>query len=174
VRPVAAGSARRVAAGLPVGAVEVVGFRTTDELGQTCVIGAVHRGGSSVNNFNPSVLTAASSHTVGTITAGCRTETCGTGNEPTGFRLSSKNQDSWTFNWQAPNTAVGDVKFCLAGHEGSSVVGCRRRAFRLLRSGSSTAAAGWWRGLRCPNRANRLSGPRRTATAVALPLASAS
>ncbi len=117
--PGSSGSCASTCHGSSGGTVEVVGFPAAYELSQTYVISAVHRGGSTISNFNASVRTAAGSHTIGTITAGYLTATYNTGSEPNGVHLSGNNQDSCTFSWQAPDTAVGDVKLYLAGHQGS-------------------------------------------------------
>ncbi|MBM3313568.1 hypothetical protein FJY70_03120 [candidate division WOR-3 bacterium] len=105
------------------GTIEVVGFPAAYELGQTYVVSVVHRGGSSINNFNASVRVGSGSATIGIITAGYRTATYSIGTEPNGVHLSSENRDSCTFTWQAPDTAVGDVKLYLAGHQGRSMNG---------------------------------------------------
>ncbi len=118
--PGSSGSCASSCHGSPGGTIEVIGFPTAYDLSQVYVISVVHSGGSSINNFNASVRTAEGSHTTGTITAGFRTATYSTGSEPNGVHLSSNNQDSCTFNWQAPDTAVGDVKLYLTGHQSSS------------------------------------------------------
>ncbi|MCX6842669.1 MAG: hypothetical protein NTX53_10350 [candidate division WOR-3 bacterium] len=99
------------------GSIEVVGFPAAYELDSSYVISVVHRGGPSISNFNASVRIDSTSHTAGTITAGYRTETYSTGSEPNGVHLSSGGRDSCTFTWQAPDSAVGDVKLYLAGHQ---------------------------------------------------------
>ena len=116
--PGTSGSCASTCHGPSGGAIEAVGFPAAYELGHTYVISVVHRGGSTISNFNASVRTAGGSHTTGTITAGYLTATYNTGSEPNGVHLSSDNQDSCTFSWQAPDTAVGDVKLYLAGHQG--------------------------------------------------------
>lgn len=121
--PGSSGSCASTCHGTSGGAIEVVGFPATYELSQTYVISVVHSGGSSICNFNASVRTASGSHTTGTITAGYLTATYNTGSEPNGVHLASNNQDSCTFSWQAPDTAVGDVKLYLAGHQSSNVDG---------------------------------------------------
>ena len=105
------------------GTIEVVGFPTAYTLGQSYVVNVVHRSGSSISNFNASVRVGTTSHTAGTITAGYRTSTYSATGEPNGVHLSSENRDSCTFTWTAPDTAVGDVKLYLAGHQGSSMSG---------------------------------------------------
>jgi hypothetical protein len=117
------GSCASACHGSSGGIIEVIGFPAAYELGQTYIISVVHNGGSSINNFNASVRTASGSHTIGTITAGYQTATYSTGSEPNGVHLSSNNRDSCTFNWQAPDTAVGDVKLYLAGHQSSNKSG---------------------------------------------------
>jgi len=117
------GSCASTCHGTSGGTIQVVGFPAAYELSQTYVISVVHRGGSSISNFNASVRTASGSHTTGTITAGYLTATYNTGTEPNGVHLSSNNQDSCTFSWQAPDTAVGDVKLYLAGHQSSNADG---------------------------------------------------
>jgi hypothetical protein len=121
--PGSSGSCASTCHGSSGGTIEVVGFPAAYELSQTYVISVVHSGGSSINNFNASVRTAGGSHTTGTITAGYRTATYSTGGEPNGVHLSSNDRDSCTFNWQAPDTAVGDVKLYLAGHQSSNKSG---------------------------------------------------
>ena len=121
--PGSSGSCASTCHGTSGGTIEVVGFPATYELSQTYVISVVHGGGSSISNFNASVRTASGSHTTGTITAGYRTATYSTGSEPNGVHLSSNNQDSCTFSWQAPDSAVGDVKLYLTGHQSSNVGG---------------------------------------------------
>ena len=101
------------------GTVEVVGFPAAYEPGRTYVISVFKQSGSSISNFNASVRTASGSHTTGTITAGYRSATYSTGSEPNGVHLSSNDQDSCTFSWQAPDTGVGDVKLYVAGHQGN-------------------------------------------------------
>ena len=105
------------------GTIAVVGFPATYEAGQSYVVSVVHRGGSSISNFNASIRVGTGSQTAGTITAGYRTAVYSIGSEPNGVHLSSENQDSCTFGWQAPDPAVGDVKLYLAGHQGSSQSG---------------------------------------------------
>jgi hypothetical protein len=117
--PGSSGACASTCHGASGGTIEVVGFPAAYELSHTYDISVVHSGGSSISNFNASVRTASGSHTTGTITAGYRTATYSTGNEPNGVHLSSNNQDSCTFSWQAPDTAVGDAKLYLAGHQGS-------------------------------------------------------
>ena len=99
------------------GTIEAIGLPAAYELRQTYIISVVHRGGSSISNFNASVRTASGSHTTGTVTAGFRTSTYSTGNEPNGAHLSSNNQNSCTFRWQAPDSSVGDLKLYVAGHQ---------------------------------------------------------
>ncbi len=101
------------------GTIAVVGFPAAYEAGQSYVVSVVHRGGSSINNFNASVRVGSGTQNAGTITAGYRTAVYSTGGESNGVHLSSEDQDSCTFNWQAPDPAVGDVKLYLAGHQGS-------------------------------------------------------
>ncbi len=121
--PGSSGSCASTCHGTSGGTIEVLGFPAAYELSQTYVISVVHSGGSSINNFNASVRTASGSHTTGTISAGYQTATYSTGNEPNGVHLSSDNRDSCTFSWQAPDTAVGDVKLHLAGHQSSNMGG---------------------------------------------------
>lgn len=101
------------------GTIQVVGFPAAYAAGQSYVISVVHRGGSSVSNFNASVRVGSGSQTAGTISAGYLTATYNTGSEPNGVHLSGRDQDSCTFSWQAPDPVVGDVKLYLAGHQGS-------------------------------------------------------
>jgi len=117
--PGSSGSCASTCHGSSGGTIEVVGFPAAYELSQTYVINVVHRGGSSINNFNASVRTVSGSHTTGTITAGYRTSTYSAGNEPNGVHLSTEDRDSCTFSWQAPDTGVGDINLYLAGHQGS-------------------------------------------------------
>jgi hypothetical protein len=105
--------------GTPGGTIEVVGFPATYELSRTYVVSIFHNGGSAIANFNASVRVGTGSQTAGTITAGYLTGTYSTGGEPNGVHLSSSDQDSCTFNWQAPDSGIGDVKLCLAGLQGS-------------------------------------------------------
>jgi hypothetical protein len=105
------------------GTTDVVGFPTAYTPGQSYVVSVVHRSGSSINNFNASVRIGSGPHTAGTITAGYQTATYSTTEETNGVHLSSDDQDSCTFNWQAPDTAVGDVKLYLAGHQDSGIEG---------------------------------------------------
>ena len=129
------------------GTIAVTGFPTAYELGQSYIISVVHIGGSSISNFNASVRAGSGSHTVGTITAGYRTETYSTGNEPNGVHLSSEGRDSCTFTWQAPDTAVGDVKLYLAGHQGS--YGGANTELVLTASQATGVSEGKSRSLRC-------------------------
>src|SRR5512139_3091218 len=91
------------------GTIQAVGFPTAYTPGQSYVVSVVHRGGSSIANFNASVRIGSGSQTAGTITAGYLTATYSTGNEANGVHLSGRDQDSCTFNWQAPSPGVGDV-----------------------------------------------------------------
>jgi hypothetical protein len=116
--PGTSGSCASTCHGSSGGTIQVVGFPAAYELSQTYVISVFKQSGSSISNFNASVRTASGSHTTGTITAGFRTSTYSTGNEPNGVHLSSNNQDSCTFSWQAPDSSVGDLKLYLAGHQG--------------------------------------------------------
>jgi len=105
--------------GSGTGTIEVVGFPVAYEQGQTYVISVFKQSGSSISNFNASVRVGTGTQTAGTITAGYRTATYSTGSEPNGVHLSSNDQDSCTFSWQAPDPAVGDVKLYVAGHQGN-------------------------------------------------------
>jgi hypothetical protein len=105
------------------GTIDVVGFPAAYTPGQSYVVSVVQRGGSSINNFNASVRIGTTSHTAGTVTAAYQTATYGTAEEPNGVHLSGENQDSCTFTWQASDTAVGDVKLYLAGHQSGSMGG---------------------------------------------------
>jgi len=101
------------------GTVQAVGFPPAYTPGHSYVISVVHRGGSSIANFNASVRIGSGSQTAGTITAGYQTATYSTGTESNGVHLSGRDQDSCTFNWQAPASGVGDVKLYVAGHQGA-------------------------------------------------------
>ena len=103
--------------GSGTGTIEVVGFPAAYEQGQSYVISVFKQSGSSISNFNASVRVGTGTQTAGTITAGYRTATYSTGSEPNGVHLSSNDQDSCTFSWQAPDPAVGDVKLYVAGHQ---------------------------------------------------------
>jgi hypothetical protein len=105
--------------GSGTGTIEVVGFPVDYEQGQTYVISVFKQSGSSISNFNASVRVGTGTQTAGTVTAGYRTATYSTGSEPNGVHLSSNDQDSCTFSWQAPDPAVGDVKLYVAGHQGN-------------------------------------------------------
>ena len=105
--------------GSGTGTIEVVGFPVAYEQGQTYVISVFKQSGSSISNFNASVRVGTGTQTAGTITAGYRTATYSTGSEPNGVHLSSNDQDSCTFSWQAPDPAVGDVKLYVTGHQGN-------------------------------------------------------
>ena len=105
--------------GSGVGAIQIVGFPVAYELGQSYEISVFKQSGSSISNFNASVRVGTTAQTAGTITAGYRTATYSTGNEPNGIHLSGSNQDSCTFTWTAPDTGVGDVRLYLAGHQGN-------------------------------------------------------
>lgn len=105
--------------GSGTGTIQVVGFPAAYEPGQSYVISVFKQSGSSISNFNASVRVGAGTQTAGTITAGYRTATYSNGSEPNGVHLSSNDQDSCTFNWQAPDPAVGDVKLYVAGHQGN-------------------------------------------------------
>ncbi len=101
------------------GTIDVVGFPATYQPGDTYVISVVHHGGSTISNFNASVRIDTGPHTAGAISAGYLTSTYNTGGEPNGVHLTSANQDSCTFNWQAPDTSAGEVRLYLAGLQGS-------------------------------------------------------
>ncbi|MBM3321962.1 hypothetical protein FJY69_00540 [candidate division WOR-3 bacterium] len=105
------------------GSIAVVGFPTSYGPAQTYTVSVVHRGGSSISNFNASVRIGTGSQTAGTITAGFQTTTYTKTGEPNGIRFSSNNRDSGTFTWTAPESAVGDVKLYLAGMQSSSMGG---------------------------------------------------
>jgi hypothetical protein len=100
------------------GTIDVVGFPAAYTPSQSYVVSVVQRGGSSINNFNASVRIGTTTYTAGTISAWYLTATYSSGTEPNGVHLSAEDQDSCTFNWTAPDTAVGDVKLYLAGHQG--------------------------------------------------------
>jgi len=104
--------------GTSSGRVTVAGFPESYVVGQSYVIRVATHGGGTISNFNASVRVGTGEQTAGTITAGYMTATYSTGNEPNGVHLSSDNQDSCNFNWQAPVTGVGDVKLYLAAHQG--------------------------------------------------------
>ena len=101
------------------GTVTVTGFPTAYTPGQTYVVNVVHRGGSTITNFNGSVRVGTGSTNAGTIAAGYRTATYNTGGETNGIHLSSDNRDSCTFSWSAPTPGVGTVTLYIAGHQGS-------------------------------------------------------
>jgi hypothetical protein len=117
--PGTSGSCASTCHGTTSGRVTVAGFPATYEVGQSYVIRVSTHGGGTISNFNASVRVGTGSQTAGTITAGYMTATYSTGNEPNGVHLSSNNQDSCNFNWQAPAGGVGDVKLYLAAHQGS-------------------------------------------------------
>ena len=117
--PGTSGSCASSCHGVSGGTIEVVGFPAAYELSQSYVVSVFKQSGSSISNFNASIRVGTTSHTAGTITAGYQTATYSTGNEPNGVHLASANQDSCTFSWKAPDSAVGDVKLYLAGHQGS-------------------------------------------------------
>ncbi|MBM3332076.1 hypothetical protein FJY68_09545 [candidate division WOR-3 bacterium] len=104
--------------GSGTGTIQVVGFPVAYELGQSYVISVFKQSGSSISNFNASVRVGTGSTNAGTITAGYQTATYNAGSESNGVHLSSSNRDSCTFSWQAPDTAVGDVKLYMAGIQG--------------------------------------------------------
>jgi hypothetical protein len=105
--------------GSGTGAIQVVGFPAVYEPGQTYVISVFKQTGSPISNFNASARVGSGAQTAGTITAGFRTATYNTGSEPNGVHLSSNDQDSCTFSWQAPDPGVGDVKLYVSGHQGN-------------------------------------------------------
>lgn len=117
--PGSGGSCASTCHGTSGGTIEVIGFPANYQLSDTYVISVVHRGGSTISNFNASVRVGTGSQTAGTITAGYLTGTYSTGDEPNGVHLSDSEQDSCTFNWQAPDSGIGDVKLYLAGLQGS-------------------------------------------------------
>ena len=121
--PGTTGSCASSCHGTSGGAIEVVGFPTEYTPGQSYPISVVHHSGSAINNFNASVRIDTTSNTAGTITAGYLTATYSITEEPNGIHLASNDQDSCTFNWQAPDTGVGDVKLYLAGHQYMSMDG---------------------------------------------------
>jgi hypothetical protein len=105
--------------GSGTGTIQVVGFPAAYEQGQSYVISVFKQSGSSISNFNASVRVGTGTQTAGTITAGYLTATYSTGSEPNGVHLSGSDKDSCSFNWQAPDSAVGDVKLYMAGHQGN-------------------------------------------------------
>jgi hypothetical protein len=105
------------------GTITVVGFPTSYEPSQSYLVSVVHRGGSSISNFNASVRIGTGSHTAGTITDGYQTSTYTKTSEPNGVHFSSSDRDSGTFTWTAPDSSVGDVRLYLAGLQGSSMGG---------------------------------------------------
>jgi hypothetical protein len=117
--PGTAGTCAGTCHGSGTGTIQTVGFPTAYEPGQSYVIRVFKQSGSSISNFNASVRVGDGTQTAGTITAGYVTATYSTGSEPNGVHLSSNSQDSCTFNWQAPDPAVGDVKLYVAGHQGN-------------------------------------------------------
>jgi hypothetical protein len=117
--PGTAGTCARQCHGSGTGTIQVVGFPAAYEPGQSYVISVFKQSGSSISNFNASVRVGTGTQTAGTITAGYRTATYSTGSEPNGVHLSGNDQDSCTFNWQAPDSAVGGVKLYVAGPQGN-------------------------------------------------------
>jgi hypothetical protein len=117
--PGASGTCAGTCHGGSGGTIAVVGFAAAYEPGHSYVVSIVHRGGSAIANFNASVRVGSGMQTAGTITAGYLTATYSTGNEPNGVHLSSRDQDSCTFTWQAPSPGIGDVKLYVAGHQGA-------------------------------------------------------
>ena len=105
--------------GSGTGTIQVTGFPASYVQGQSYVISVFKQTGSSISNFNASVRVGTGTQTAGTISAAYRTATYSTGTEPNGVHLSSSDQDSCTFSWQAPDPAVGDVKLYVAGHQGN-------------------------------------------------------
>lgn len=112
------------------GTITVTGFPTAYTPGQTYTVNVVHRGGSSINNFNGSIRAGSGSTNAGTIAAGYRTGTYNTGGETNGIHLSSNNHDSCTFAWTAPTPGVGTVTLYIAGHQGSSMSGANTNLTR--------------------------------------------
>jgi len=117
--PGTSGSCASTCHGTSSGRVIVTGFPAVYELGQSYLVRVSTHGGGSISNFNASVRIGAGTQTAGVITAGYMTATYSTGDEPNGVHLSSNDQDSGNFNWQAPDSSVGDVKLYLAAHQGA-------------------------------------------------------
>lgn len=101
------------------GTIIVTGFPSAYVPGHAYTVNVVHRGGSTISNFNGSIRVGTGSTNAGAIAAGYRTATYNTGGETNGIHLSGSNDDSCTFSWSAPTPGVGTVTLYIAGHQGS-------------------------------------------------------
>jgi hypothetical protein len=96
------------------GTIVVSGFPTSYVAGQTYLVTV---GASGLSNFNCSVRIGTGSTTAGTIAAGTNTAVYNVSGEPNGVHLATPDRDNGTFNWTAPDPAVGDVRLYFAGHQ---------------------------------------------------------
>lgn len=115
--PGSAGTCAGSCHGTPGGTILVTGFPTAYEPGRTYLVTVSRSGGSSIANFNASARIGTGAQTAGSITAGSFTEVYSVPGEPNGVHFAQSNQDQGTFNWTAPDPAVGQVRLHVSGHQ---------------------------------------------------------
>lgn len=101
------------------GTVTVTGFPETYAPGQSYTISIQRSSGSSIGNFNASCRIGTGSNPAGVLSGGTNTATYNVSQETNGVHLSSNNQTSGTFNWQAPASGTGPVRLYVAAHQGN-------------------------------------------------------
>jgi hypothetical protein len=106
--------------GSGTGTIVVQGFPASYVPGQTYLITVKKTSGLKIGNFNASVRYAQTNRRAGTITAVYQTATYNVESESNGVHLSSASKDSAKFNWTASTISDGDIKFYLAGTQGTT------------------------------------------------------
>ena len=100
------------------GTIQVTGFPTEYEPGQTYTINVSHDGGDDITQFNASARIGDGSENAGLIEAGTNTATYNNLKESNGVNLSTPFQTTASFDWTAPEAGTGDVTLYLAGLQG--------------------------------------------------------
>ncbi len=101
------------------GTIQVSGFPSEYNPGETYTITVSHNGGSSIKQFNGSCRIGNGSSNAGLITAGTNTATYNLSMETNGVHLSTTDRDNCTFFWTAPVSGTGEVRLYIAGHQGN-------------------------------------------------------
>ncbi len=105
--------------GSGTGSITLSGVPTAYEPGKAYTITVKHSSGSTIVNFNFSTRKGTTSTIAGSFSAGTSTATYSVSGTENGIRASTNYIDSANFLWTAPAAGTGEVKFFLAGLQGS-------------------------------------------------------